>query len=400
MESQLVEKKGCQLAEETQGGHQECSGRFEEEEAMTYKRGKVYWYKFVWQGKLIRESTRQSNDKVARQMESAHRTSLAKGEVGIREKKPSLTLTEFIDNRFEPWARSTFEKTSPKTWRDYYKVGIKAIKNYKPLAGMKLDEITGETVADFAAYRQSLGLQVSTVNCSLQVLRRALRLAVEWGALNSAPSVRMLPGARSRERVLELLEEAKYLAASPQTLASVGAVLVDTGLRPEECFRLRWESITWFNGRHGTMLVTHGKTAAARRVLPMTPRVRNILETRWESADKPPAGWVWPASTRSGHLEGSSLKKQHANALRLSGVRPFVLYSLRHTFLTRLGESGCDAWTLARIAGHSSITMSTRYVHPSEDAVLNAMSRLGGHNSGHSEKVMESKSSGNPLLAN
>jgi hypothetical protein len=31
---------------------------------MTYKRGKVYWYKFVWQGKLIRESTKQGNDKV------------------------------------------------------------------------------------------------------------------------------------------------------------------------------------------------------------------------------------------------------------------------------------------------------------------------------------------------
>jgi hypothetical protein len=62
----------------------------------------------------------------------------------------------------------------------------------------------------------------------------------------------------------------------------------------------------------------------------------------------------------------------------------FEVYSIRHTFLTRLGESGCDAWTLARIAGHSNISISQRYVHPSEDAVLNALSRLGGHNSGHS----------------
>jgi hypothetical protein len=52
-----------------------------------YKRGGVYWYKFMWQGKLVRESTKQGNDKVARNMESAHRTSLAKGEVGLREKK-------------------------------------------------------------------------------------------------------------------------------------------------------------------------------------------------------------------------------------------------------------------------------------------------------------------------
>jgi len=34
----------------------------------------VYWYKFMWNGTLVRESTRQGNDKVARQMEAAHRT--------------------------------------------------------------------------------------------------------------------------------------------------------------------------------------------------------------------------------------------------------------------------------------------------------------------------------------
>jgi integrase len=59
-----------------------------------------------------------------------------------------------------------------------------------------------------------------------------------------------------------------------------------------------------------------------------------------------------------------------------SKVRPFVVYSLRHTFLTRLGESGCDSWTLARIAGHSSSKMSERYVHPGSDAVLAAFSRM------------------------
>jgi len=38
-------------------------------------------------------------------------------------------------------------------------------------------------------------------------------------------------------------------------------------------------------------------------------------------------------------------------ALPASKVRLFMLYSLRHSFLTCLGESGCDAWTLAHIAG-------------------------------------------------
>jgi integrase len=290
---------------------------------MIYKRGQTYWYKFTWQGKQFRHSTKQGNDKVARQMEAAHRTSLAKGEVGIRERKQSTTLAEFIDNRFEPWTKSTFEKTSPKTWFDYYRVGLRNILAYKPLANAKLDEIGGESIACFAAHRQGQGLQVSSINSSLQVLRRVLRVAVEWGALIAAPSVRMLPGARSRERVVDHLEEAKYLAACTELLAAVAAVLIDTGLRPEECFRLRWESINWSNGRHGTLLVTHGKTAAARRVLPMTPRVKNIFENRRESTGNSVEGWIWSAPTRSGHLEGSSLKKQHVKAMKLSGVRPF-----------------------------------------------------------------------------
>jgi integrase len=242
-----------------------------------YKRGKTYWYKFMWQGKLVRESTKQTNDKVARQMEAAHRTSLAKGEVGIREKKPSPTLASFIELRFEPWARATFEKSSPKTWLDWYRVGLRALKAYKPLVNCTLEEITGEKMADFAAHRQTNGLQVSSVNSSLRVLRRVPKLAVEWGALGSSPRVKLLHGERHRERVVTPDEEAKYLAAAPEPLASVAAILCDTGLRPEECFRLRWEAVTWVNGRHGTLLVTHGKTASARRVLPMSPRVISIL---------------------------------------------------------------------------------------------------------------------------
>jgi integrase len=116
----------------------------------------------------------------------------------------------------------------------------------------------------------------------------------------------------------------------------------------------------------------------------------------WQAVE----GWIWAAPTRSGHVESSSLKKQHRQVFKTLAeqaqknnqkpIRRFVLYSLRHTFLTRLGESGCDVWTLASIAGHSDIRMSARYVHPSEDAVLTAMARLGGHKIGHSHNQADS----------
>jgi integrase len=361
-----------------------------------YKRGKVLWYKFMWNGEMVRESSRQTNRNTARQMEGAHRTALAKGEVGIREKKAVPTLTDFISQRFEPWAEAS---TSAKTWLDYYRPGIRTIQKYKPLANLRLNEITSEKAADFAAWRQSAGLQISSVNSSLQVLRRVMRLAAQWGVVEVAPLVKMLPGERHREHVVKPDEEALYLAAAPEPLCSAAAILTDTGMRPDECYRLRWESVTWTNGRNGTVLVTHGKTAAARRVLPLTVRAKSILQARWEAAGSPSEGWVWSAPTRSGHFEKSTLKKQHKKALRLSRVRPFVLYSLRHTFLTRLGESGCDTWTLARIAGHSSVAMSARYVHPSEDAVLAALDRMSGHNFGHNGNAGEKTIAVEPLLS-
>ena len=356
---------------------------------MIYKRGKkgTYWYRFMWQGRLFRESTKQGNDKVARQMVAAHRTSWAKGEVGIREKKAVPTLADFCEQRVEPWAK----RRSSWIW---YRAGMRALLRCKPLANLRLDEIQGEQAGDFAARRQSEGLAVGSINSSLRVLRRVIRLAVEWGVLEIAPKIELLAGERRRERVVTLQEESQYLAVASPLLAAVATVLADTGLRPDECHRLRWEEITWTNGRNGTLLVTHGKTAAARRVLPMAPRVRAMLEQLWETAGRPLDGWLWPAPTKTGHIDHSSLKKQHTRALRISGVRPFVLYSLRHTFLTRLGESGCDAWTLARVAGHSSVAISSRYVHPSEDAVLAAISRLGRHNSGHNSKWGEPAGSG------
>jgi integrase len=119
------------------------------------------------------------------------------------------------------------------------------------------------------------------------------------------------------------------------------------------------------------------------------------LPSNWDdSRAKPTEGWIWTSPTKGGHVESSSLKKQHARTFELQvskaaeprekPVRPFVLYSLRHTFLTRPGESGREAWTLARIAGHRNVSMSSRHVHPSDDAVLTAMANLGRHNNGRS----------------
>jgi len=195
-----------------------------------YKRGEVYWYKFMWQGRSVRESTKQGNDKVARQMEAAHRTSLAKGIVGIREKRAVPTLKEFCDKRVEPWAKATFEQTCVNNWF-WFRAGMRRLRACESLAKATLDDITNEKVAGFAAHEQARlqnrgkgededkrGLAVSSINSSIRVLRRILTLAVEWGVLESAPGLVLLPGECHRERVVTADEESRYLMPPPGCL--------------------------------------------------------------------------------------------------------------------------------------------------------------------------------------
>jgi len=373
---------------------------------MIYKRGRVYWYKFTWDGLSIRKSTRQGSDKVARQMESAHRTSLAKGEVGIREKKVIPKLGEFCKNRLEPWAKSTFETATPNTW-SWFRTNIKVICEDKKLSSLSLNEVNNETLSQFEARRLEQGKKISYVNSTLRVVRRALRLAVEWGVIDSVRPIKLLTGENHRDHVVTPEEQRQFLALAEKHDPEIGHVvlcLVETGLRPEEFYAMRWEHINWKNGQFGSLFIPHGKTAAARRIVFLSPQVRFVLECRWELAGSPCEGWVWPAATKSGHFEQSTIKKRleknlqrcdqaEEEAKKEGGkkgskpvhVRRFIPYNLRHTFLTRLGESGCDAWTLAKIAGHSNITIGSRYVHPSEAAMAKAISQMGGHRIGHSE---------------
>ena len=197
---------------------------------MIYKRGSVYWYEFVWRGKRIRESTHQGNDRVAQNMENERRVTLIReqretedavkklgcrasdllrctyceklfnGTLGVsggdkkfcdvvcrkewtKRHRQIPTLREFIEKRFQPWAKTTFELERHKSWL-WYRTETRAIQGYEPLANARLDEISSETISGFTAHRKARGCKVATVNSGLRVLRSVLNRAAEWGALD------------------------------------------------------------------------------------------------------------------------------------------------------------------------------------------------------------------------
>jgi integrase len=402
-------------------------------------KSKYWWYKFTWNGDPIRESTKQTNKRVAEQMEAAHRTALAKDEVGIRDKKPVPTLKDFAEHDFLPYVERTLMEKEPNTAR-FYATCAENLDSFSKLSTARLDEIGHDVIQAFIEFRRgrrfefrsgkrqerrdSKPAQVSTVNRDLATLRRMLNLAVEWGKLRAAPKVRLLPGENRRERALAEAEDALYVKAATDLgldmertyqaalegiratirgeqphkpdafrLRDSAVTMLDTALRPDEVFRLRSENV-----REGAICIFEGKTRAAVRRIPiMTERLRGILEMRLSQTE--PGGWLFPADTKSGHIGGSSLRKQHAKALKASGVAPFELYTLRHTCLTRWGEY-MDPWRLHKYAGHADMKTTARYIHPRDESMQDAMERnraaretrlaRSGHTSRHTTETAES----------
>jgi integrase len=120
----------------------------------------------------------------------------------------------------------------------------------------------------------------------------------------------------------------------------------------------------------------------------LTSRVAAMLESRRQAST---SGFVFGEQGKKPLLP-SSLAHLHGRVRRqLKLPREFVLYSLRHTALTRLGENGADAFTIMRIAGHSSVTTSQRYVHPSSETVALAIARLDTSNQQALERAADGK---------
>jgi integrase len=138
--------------------------------------------------------------------------------------------------------------------------------------------------------------------------------------------------------------------------------------------------------RFGYLLVRDGKTRNRRRNVLLNSAVHAMLEARAAEAKTP---WVFTDSMwrnryepGTDQLSRSTLQHQHVELRRTLGLpEGFVLHSLRHTFLTRLGASGADAFSIKRTAGHSSVTISEKYIHPTPESLERVFERLEEYNS-------------------
>lgn len=344
----------------------------------------VYWYAFYWSGQRIQKSTKlavgpKKNLQAAKDMEAAHRAALAKGEVGIFERKPAPILKDFAQRFIDSIQVRCAEK--PATIA-FYAEKLQHLLKFEPLANARLDQIDEALIESYvqerskAAGRRNAELAPATVNRDLATLRRALRLAYEWRLIDRVPRIRLLAGEQNREFVLSHADEGTYLAACPQPLADIAMLIADTGLRTSEALKLEWRYVQLAPARgakYGYIHVPGGKSRNARRNVPLTDRVAKMLLSRSLESK---SVYVFPSETGQPYRVQSLDHIHRAVRAQLQMPEDFVVYSLRHTYGTRLGEAGADPFTIMKLMGHSSVTVSQRYVHPTPEGLERAVERL------------------------
>jgi integrase len=358
-----------------------------------FKRHRIYWFHFLHEGQHIQRSTKQGNPRVARQIEAAFRTALAKGEVGITERKriPGFK-TAMAD--FLKWAKQDHQMASGTAERyRYSSFGLLSFFGDKQLDKITPEEVEHYKTARAAEFKTVRGkgkkriqtkqrLRPATVNRELACLRamfnHAIKADVPLRNPISKTAAKVLREDNEQTRVLTYDEQSNYLAKASPMMWDVAMMMLETGMRPEEVYRIQPANVYL---AENYLFNPYGKTKAAKRRIKLTETAKSILTRRMkaaaerESKEKGSGAFLFPCDTDATRpLPG--VQSPHARALRESKVARFRPYDCRHTWATRAAQAGIDLVTLAAMLGHSKINMVLRYAHPTQEHQGKAMDMM------------------------
>lgn len=108
------------------------------------------------------------------------------------------------------------------------------------------------------------------------------------------------------------------------------------------------------------------------RSVALTSRAQAVLDRRREAIK---GKEVFPGFNKNhvAHYWG-----RMAETLGLDEDKQFVPHALRHEFCSRLASNGENAAVIQQLAGHSSMSVTQRYIHLFGDELDGAIERLSG----------------------
>lgn len=247
-----------------------------------------------------------------------------------------------------------------------------------PFFGAKrLDSIGFRDFEEYKAARVAAGLHAKTINDELALVVAALRLAVKYKIIATAPTFERLRLPPPTFDFLTFAEADRLVAAADEyPWATMILVALRTGLRRSELRALQWTDIDLDAGRitvnrafDDRGAIVPPKNGRAREV-PLSDDVVEDLRLHGTGADAP---WVFgsPAPFTQRQME-----RPIERACKRAGLRSVGWHALRHTFASHLVMRGVSLKAIQELGGWSSLTMVLRYAHLAPDARRDAVQLL------------------------
>lgn len=277
----------------------------------------------------------------------------------------------------EAWKLYLETTTDKKSAANYRQMG----KVWRDRLGdPQLTKITRGRVETILVQLRKSGRSIATRNRHLAHLSGFLRWAKaeRWVDENVASDIKYLPENNKRERYLEPEEEVRLIKYLDPRIADLVPLALLTGCRRGELLALKWPDIDL---KKRTLRVRESKSGTGRTI-PLaddTCAVVRGLKSRWAGGFVFP-GYVshWGRDLRAGKTRMGN--KTVDAAWRLScaeaGIEGLKFHDLRHTFASRLVQSGVPLYTVSKLLGHADIKTTQRYAHLSDTEMRAAVEGL------------------------
>ena len=315
-----------------------------------------YWYDFTVRGRRYRGSTKETNETRAAKAAALKLAAAIKGSDPLDRKPP--TLREYAKN-FLQWVEAGRLESDT---RRYYRNGWRLLEQTK-IAGMRMDQVTRDEIE-----KLRFPGSASNGNNALRTLRRMYSKAKEGKRIFEVPEFALF---KERGRSLRLNDDAerRLLAVADQPLKDIIVVMRDTGMRnARELYCMRVENVDF---DAGTIFTPDSKTVSGRRCIPMSSRVKQILEARCAGRNE---GWVWMSRYKGKHIGEGMVYRQWARARQAAGLpRELVLYCARHDFGSFVLAKTGNLKAVMNAMGHGDVRSAMVYQHPEGEIIRNAL---------------------------
>ena len=238
---------------------------------------------------------------------------------------------------------------------------------------MNLLSISPKDITRYKVLRREAGLKPATINRELAMLSKAFNVAVrewEWLASNPVSRVSKEKENNERDRWLTVDEEMSLLENSPEWLRDIILFDLHSGLRQNELLSLTWDRVDMFRK---TILINDTKNSKPKTI-PLNKTALGILESKARVISI--RSKIVFHSKCGTKIDKHNLRRAFLIAMEKAGIRDFTFHGLRHTFATRLAQSGVDLYKISKLLGHKDIKTTQRYAHHCPDSLRDGVEIL------------------------